>query len=434
MRIIHIVPGSGDQFYCQNCMRDNSLVAELKDLGHEAKTIPMYLPLSPDDRNQSDYIPVFYGAINVYLKQMLPLYRHVPEWIERFFDSRYMLNYAAKKSGSTSASGLEEMTLSMLRGEAGNQSSELSHLIHWLKLEGRPDVVHLSNSLLLGLAHQIRMELDVPVVCSLQDENQWIDPMRDEYRQQVWDIMAEKAHHVDAFVAVSSYYASVMQDRLHLPDLKMHVVHIGINLDEYSAIQNRPDPPVIGFLSRLSECHGLGLLVDAFLKLKNQPQFKNLQLHLTGGYSHEDQVFFNEQLNRVKKAASSNDVKIFQDFDRASRISFLQNLSLLSVPVIGGEAFGTYLLESLACAVPVVQPEAGAFTELVQKLQGGILYHPNTSDALAQAIEKLLSSPPLVQKFGLKGRANVMKHFSIQEMARKTLNVYQQVVKDYKQA
>lgn len=430
MKIIHIVPGSGDQFYCQNCMRDNSLVAAMKNMGHNANTVPMYLPLSPDDRNTT--APVFYGAINVYLKQRIPLYRHAPKWIERLFDSRWMLNYAAKKSGSTRAYGLEEMTLSMLRGEAGNQSSELSHLIHWLKLEGQPDIVHLSNSLLLGLANQIRTELDVPVVCSLQDENQWIDPMREEYRQEVWNIMMEKAQNVDAFIAVSSYYGKVMQQRLNQPDTKMHIVHIGINLDEYSAFQNVPDPPVIGFLSRLSKCHGLDILIDAFIRLKQSSQFKNLQLHLTGGYSQEDQPFVKDQLYLLKRASCLQDVRIFHDFNRINRIAFLKNLSLLSVPVAGGEAFGTYLLEAAACSVPVVQPADGAFPELVKKLQGGIVYHPNTAELLAMRIDELLNRPADMLRLGSQGRKNVKKYFSIEEMARKTLTVYQQVVKKYK--
>ena len=158
MKIVHIVPGSGGTFYCQNCMRDNELIKSLKTLGHEIYMVPMYLPISVDDHETEDDTPVFYGAINIYLKEKLPFYRHAPIWLEKIFDSQPLLKYAAKKSGSTRASGLEEMTISMLKGEEGRQATELDHLIKFLQKEIQPDVVHLSNALLLGLAKRMKEE------------------------------------------------------------------------------------------------------------------------------------------------------------------------------------------------------------------------------------------------------------------------------------
>jgi len=253
MKIVHIVPGSGNTFYCQNCMRDNSLVKALRDLGHDVTIIPMYLPLNIDDPNSTLFgdTPVFYGAINTYLKQVLPIYRKAPEWVERLFDSRFFLNIAAHKAGSTRAAGLEDMTISMLKGEEGNQATELEHLVNWLKDHSKPDIIHLSNALLLGLAGTIKKELGTPVVCSLQDENQWIDPMEPEYQDRVWQLMAEKAQDVVSFTPTSFYYAKVMREKMNIPEHKMDTVHVGINLSIYQQKSLSPDPPVIGFLYRM---------------------------------------------------------------------------------------------------------------------------------------------------------------------------------------
>jgi len=235
MKIVHIVPGSGDTFYCQNCMRDNSLVKELRKRGHEVAIVPMYLPVNIDEpeKNYFGDTPVFYGAINTYLKQVMPLYRKAPVWLERLMDSKFLLNMAAHKAGSTRAAGLEEMTISMLKREQGNQSTELQHLVDWLQNHEKPDVVHLSNALLLGLAGKIKHDLGIPVFCSLQDENQWIDPMEPQARQQVWDLMAEKGRDVAAFTAVSNYYAAQMQQTMRIPADKLYTVYIGINMDEF---------------------------------------------------------------------------------------------------------------------------------------------------------------------------------------------------------
>ncbi len=146
MRIVHIIPGSGGTFYCQNCMRDNELIRSLRQLNNDVLMVPLYLPLSVETNGVIGDTPVFYGAINIYLKEIIPLYRHAPMWIERILDSESMLKMAAKKAGSTRASGLEEMTLSMLEGEKGRQATELERLIRFLEKEvKRHNVVFTST-------------------------------------------------------------------------------------------------------------------------------------------------------------------------------------------------------------------------------------------------------------------------------------------------
>ena len=123
MKIVHIVPGFGGTFYCGNCLRDSGVVASFKKAGHDAITLPMYLPLTMNGENSNDEIPVFYGAVNIYLKQF-PVFRHMPKWFEKLMDSSAVLKFAAKKSGSTRASGHEDLTESMLLGAEGHQSKE----------------------------------------------------------------------------------------------------------------------------------------------------------------------------------------------------------------------------------------------------------------------------------------------------------------------
>ncbi len=106
MKIVNIVPGFGGSFYCGNCLRDSAYVKSLQATGHDAITIPIYLPLTLDGENKSKF-PVFYGAINIYLKQQFPFLRKMPKWMESFFNSSFLLRYAAKKAGSTRAHGLE---------------------------------------------------------------------------------------------------------------------------------------------------------------------------------------------------------------------------------------------------------------------------------------------------------------------------------------
>ena len=425
MKIVHIVPGSGETFYCQNCMRDKELVKSLKALGHEIYMIPMYLPLSIDDNEKVNKIPIFYGAINIYLAEKLPFYRHVPMWLEKLFDSQPLLRFAAKKSGSTRASGLEEMTISMLMGEQGRQASQLDHLIKYLKREIKPDLVHLSNALLLGLARRLKNNLGIKVICSLQDENEWIDLMRDEYQNEVWDLMAERAVDVDIFVAASNYYSEKSQDKLKIPTEKISVVYGGINLDGYVLSSLPFDPPVIGYLCRMSEYFGLGILVDAYIRLKQDERFKDFKLYLTGGYTGDDKVFVNKMIKKVSRHGFEKDVKIFEKFNKENRIQFLKSLTLLSVPVPTGEACGAYQLEALAAGVPIVQPNVGGYPEFIEATGGGIIYEPNDGENLAKAMASLLTEPDQVRKLGIQGRKAVLEKYSMSDMAKNMVEVYE---------
>ncbi len=428
MKIVHIIPGSGGTFYCQNCMRDNELIRALKDAGHDVQMVPMYLPLNVDVDGLMGDTPVFYGAINVYLKEKLPFYRHAPQWMEKIFDSESLLQFAAKKAGSTRAEGLEDMTISMLLGEEGRQASELEHMIKFLKMHIKPDVVHLSNALLLGLAHRLKHDLGAAVVCSLQDENEWIDPMRDEYKSQVWDLMAKKAQDVDAFIAASRYYAEKSVEQMNLPPDKVHVVYGGICFDGYELAPLDMNPPAIGYLCRMSEYFGLGLVTDAFIQLKKEPHFKNLRFYATGGYTDDDKPFVLKMQKKLQNAGVWEDVEFLKEFDRPHRIEFLQKLSVLSVPVLVGEAFGAYQVEALAAGVPIVQPNIGGYPEFVKVTGGGLIYEPNDADHLAEAIKSLLLDPQKLRQLGRDGHATVTKAFSMKQMAENIIAVYQNII------
>jgi glycosyltransferase involved in cell wall biosynthesis len=428
MKIVHITPGSGGTFYCQNCFRDNELVKALQKLDHEVYNVPMYLPLNIDKDIEEGSTQVFYGAINVYLKEKIPLYRHAPEWMEKIFDSQPMLQFAAKMSGSTKAEGLEEMTISMLNGEDGRQASELERLIKFLSKDIKPDIVHLSNALLLGLAKRMKEDVGAKVICSLQDENEWIDPMEEKYRERVWNLMAEKAEDVDLFITSSEYYSNKSQQKLKIDPKKIDIVYTGINLTGYKDSSIPMNPPVIGYLCRMNENFGLDILVDAFVKIKNESKFKDLQLIITGGHTADDEEFVSSIHKKIEESGFKKDVKILDNFNITNRVEFLSSLTLLSVPVPAGEAFGSYQVEALASAVPAVQPNVGCYPEFMNVTKGGVIFDPNDSDTLAAEIIKLLADPDKIKSMGLAGKKIINEKFTLESMALKTVDVYEKAL------
>ncbi len=426
MQIVHIVPGSGGSFYCGNCLRDSEYIQGLKRAGVEVVKVPMYLPIFADEHDIEE-VPVFYGAISLYLKHSFPALRKAPGWLDKILNSGPALRFAAGMAGSTNPRGLEGMTISMLLGETGEQKKELEHLVDWLEHHSKADVIHLSNALLIGLARRIKERLDVKVVCTLQDEDVWVNAMDEDFKIQTWDLMKERARDVDAFFAVSDYFAKEMQPILDIPDEKLFVHHITIDPADYT-YQNASEKPLnVGYISRMCEDNGLEVLVDAFILLRKDSKWREVKLVITGGSTGENDKFVKSIKKKIKDAGLENEVEFHKDFEDG-RHEFFKKVSMVSVPVLQGEAFGLYLLESMASGVPVVQPALGAFPEIIKKSGGGIVYEPNTPEKLSEALSQMLSDTDKLNELSEKGRQGVEEKFNVHQEAKDVVARYSELL------
>jgi len=427
MNILQIIPGSGGSFYCGNCLRDDKFYLAMKKQGHQVTKLPMYLPLFSDEHDLNE-IPVFYGAISIYLKQLYPIFQKAPAWVDKLLNSKPMLKLAASMAGSTSAKGLEEMTISMLMGEEGKQKEELHRMVSWMAEHLHPDVLHLSNALLLGLAPKLREVFpDAVIVCSLQDEDVWVDAMNDSFRNKIWKLMSEKAEAVDGFIAVSDFYAKVSLEKMDIPESKVFINHLGVEPSEYQVKAFEEKQRNIGYISRMCEANGFDIMIDAFILLKQDKEFEDVQLILTGGSTGDDKGILNETEKKLKNAKLWNDVEFHEDFDGSGRHNFFSKVQMISVPVRNGEAFGLYLLESMASAVPVVQPKLGAFPEIVDKSKGGIIYGHNSKENLCDALKILLRDQNQLKQLSLDCRIGVENEFNIVNQTQSLLNIYNQL-------
>ncbi len=426
MKIIHIIPGSGGSFYCGNCLRDSKYFDALLKMGINVVKVPMYLPLFEMEDDQDD-VPVFYGAISIYLKQMFPIFEKAPPWFDRLLNSRPMLRLASSMAGSTRAKGLEEMTISMLEGEKGKQHEELEHMTDWMRDHFKPDVVHLSNALLLGLAKRLKEKLNVPVVCTLQDEDIWVDVMTDQSRDTVWNLMEENAAYIDRFISVSRYFADVIQNKIKLPEDKITSIHIGIDPADYQFRNSGDKSRTIGFISRMCHENGMDILVDAFIIIKKQPGYDDVKLILTGGHTGDDKAFLKQIKRKLERNGLLSSVDYHKGFEGESRQHFFEKTSMISVPVRNGEAFGIYIAESMASGIPVVQPALGAFPEVIGQTGGGIIYKENTPEALASSLKKLLDDVPGLRKLSDDARKGAENHLDINQLAKGLIDVYQEI-------
>jgi len=396
-------------------------------MGHEVVKIPMYLPLFGHE--DTGEVPVFYGAIETYLQQLYPIFRKAPKWFISLLNSRPLLKIAASMAGSTDAKGLDEMTVSMLLGEHGKQKEELERMVNWIADHCEPDVIHISNALLLGMAPRLKERLGSAIVCSLQDEDGWVEVMDQQHQDKVWQLMHDKAGAVDAFIGVSKYFSALMQKRMNIPVEKVHSIYLGVDAEDYPVKALKDKPRNIGFISRLCYDNGLDILIDAFISLKRMPGNEDVRLILTGGSTGADKKFIKGQKRKIFANKLEDQVEFCENFEEKGRLEFFEKVSLISVPVRKELAFGLYLLEAMASGVPVLQPDEGAFPEIISLSGGGKMYHPNTAEALAEKLNNLLSKPEILEDYGAKGRNGVNEHFNIYTKAEEVVELYERLKK-----
>jgi len=428
MRIIQLTPGSGDNFYCENCLRDLTLVRAFQRAGHEITMVPMYLPINTGTEPFPDQGPIFFGGVNVYLQQKFGLFQKTPRWLDTLFDRRFLLKGIGKLAGMTSAKDLGETTVSMLQGRDGRQEKELLRLANWLAaMAPKPDVIIVSNILLAGLAATLKEKLRIPIVCLLQDEQGFLDSLPEPYAQQGWELVGRDAAAFDALICVSKYYQKDMQNRLGFEVKKMPVVPIGIDSSAYESASEPPPVPTIGYLARMCYDNGLDILINTLHLLKRDDRLKYLRLKITGGKSPADTVFLKKMQNRLKALRLLESVEVVADYDGPSRKAFLKSLSVVVLPVRKPQAYGLFAMEACGCGVPFVVPASGVFPELAENTQAGVLYEPNNPVRLSETLGPLLLNPKVLLEMSRKGRKAIEELYSIDTTVQRMAELFKQL-------
>lgn len=405
MKLLFITPGSGDNFYCENCMRDRDIVKALAGVGADVTFMPLYLPVDLQ-RNGESWLnksadgtvhesPLFFGGVNAWLLQNLSFWKNIPGYIKHLLDSKFVLKLAAKRAGMTDPTSLGDMTLSVLKGMDGRQSQQLSEMVNWLEhSDTMPDAVILSDSLLNGIAPSIKEKLNIPVYCLLQDEDGFVDSLG-EFTEPCWQQMRANSKYVEKYIAVSEFYRDVMRDRLELEPEQVEFCYSGVKFDDYKSVtKSGTTVQTIGYLSRICRDNGFDLLVDAFVELKKDHANKNLRMIVTGG-SIGDQDFIEQQQKVLAANSLAEYVEFRDEFKQlAARKQFFSDIDLLCVPTRHALAHGRFVLEGLAASVPVLVPGIGVFPEIIAKCGGGKLFDPqkeSLADVLQSFIDKAYS-------------------------------------------
>jgi glycosyltransferase involved in cell wall biosynthesis len=288
----------------------------------------------------------------------------------------------------------------------------------------RPDVVH-THLIHADLHGQIAARLARTVGVSS------VHASHDQLTRQPYRTAARTgAHLARAIIAISHYVASWISRHDLAEADRVRVVHYGIDPTGWALCEDRraaerqtfdvgPDDEIVGVASRLVPFKGHDVLIDAFAALDAYP---NLRLLIAGDGP------LRSALERRAAALPPGRVR-FLGFVPNIR-EFMNACDLMVFPTQPGfgEGFGLAALEAMAAGRPVIASDLDSLPEIVQSESTGLLVAPGDVSGWSNAIARLAGDHRIAEAFGRAGRDRAENHFSLESMARSTLEVYEQVL------
>ena len=265
------------------------------------------------------------------------------------------------------------------------------------------------------------------------------------YHVSTW--MEKTAYqNADGIIAVSRSMRQDVHDLYGVPFEKIQVIHNGIDVERYKPTVNpevlakygiNPEKPYILFVGRITHQKGIMHLLRAAEHLRDGVQ---VVLCATDPDTEELGREVDRQIDELKARNGRAIIHVSTFVPTDDIIPLYTQAAIFVCPSIY-EPFGIINLEAMACGTPVVATAVGGIKEVVVPEETGLLvpfdhqcpedhepqFAAELATNLAQAMNVLLKDPEKRRAMGEKARLRVEKLFSWQQVARQTLNFYQEV-------
>ncbi len=303
----------------------------------------------------------------------------------------------------------------------------------------RFDIIHDNQGLGYGLL--LMKRLNIPVIATIhhplpidrEADLEQANGLRERWRIKKFysfiRMQAFVARRLDRIITVSQRSAKDTNLFFKVPADKLRMVYNGIDTEIYNsneaACQNRDGLIMVGNTDDRKK--GVLYLLQALQTLK----MDKIKLTIVDDaerhslYTDDVGPFPSYGLKLVKKLNLDGMVHFS---GRLTREELAQHYSAARIAVVPSiyEGFGLPAAEAMACGTPVISTTGGALPEVVGN--AGILVPPGRADALAAAIRQLLNDKQAQQRMSEAGRKRVEEKFNWEQAARKTLEVYQEVL------
>jgi len=225
----------------------------------------------------------------------------------------------------------------------------------------------------------------------------------------------------DLVIAVSENVAEALRQHLDSDfHEKVRTLYSGIDLSVFKPLPHLEKQWDLAFMGRLEAMKSVDLFPKMLSILK--PKFPDLKMMMTGEGSLKDRLFkeFEEQ-----GVASMIDYRGVVETDD---VPILINKSKVFLYPSRQEPFGLSIVEAMACGVPVVTTDVFGPREIVRHNYDGIAVPPDDVEALAKAVEMLLTDNELRTRIGQNALKSVQDRFDIKQHAKQLVVIYDEMI------
>ena len=211
---------------------------------------------------------------------------------------------------------------------------------------------------------------------------------------------------------------------------KIEIIRNGVNLETLVSKENFKEKYGINsrfilFVGRFSKSKGIENLINALNIIKHEEVVSDVRLVIMGvDFGYEQKM---EEL--IRRFDLSEKIMVIKNPPRDDVISAYGESEFLILPS-QWELSPLVPLESFAFKKPVISTKSHGIPFTVQDDKNGILVEPENPSELASAIKKLLLDEGLRKRLGLSGYNFVHEECNCISMAKNSLNLYEQILKN----
>jgi len=206
---------------------------------------------------------------------------------------------------------------------------------------------------------------------------------------------------------------------------KIHVIHCGVNPDDYSIHQENTSDNIFHVLNigSLQPYKGQKYLIRGCASLVKQ----GIPIHCTiigGGELKDELAALISSLHlekTVELAGARTQEEVAEMLPRAD--CYIQ--PSIITPSGKMEGIPVSLMEALVCKVPVIATNISGVPELVQDQKTGLLIPPENEEALVTAIQTIYNDRMKASEMAENGRQLVLREFSLISNVQKLASLIQ---------
>jgi glycosyltransferase involved in cell wall biosynthesis len=227
----------------------------------------------------------------------------------------------------------------------------------------------------------------------------------------------------DVIMACSSSVAELAGRYYGISPATVEVVHCGVDTEMFFPLPDMPRNarPTVLFVGQIVENKGTHVLAEAVLSLRAKYPDICLQLLGTG----REVVGMIESMCRACGGEKNVEFHGFVPLEKLP--DFYRRADVFCLPA-EYESFGQVYIEAMACGCPVIASNSGGGAEIVADGQTGLLVPPNDAQAVAKAIDRMLSDAAMRQAMSAAGLRRVRDYFAMDRYIQRVVAAYEKAI------